>query len=173
MSQLEPPEPTSIPTPKKSEKKPFYKRTWFIVLAILFIVGAVGSNFDSSKTSPKESVSTTDATSSSDSVAASTSPESTETVSETNARKKAEGYLAFMAFSRSGLITQLEFEGFSTPDATYGTDSLDVDWNDQAAKKAASYLETMAFSRSGLITQLEYEGFTPAQAAYGVSTTGL
>ena len=78
-----------------------------------------------------------------------------------------------MAFSRSGLITQLEFEGFSTQDATYGTDSLNTDWNEQAAKKAASYLETMSFSRSGLITQLEFEGFTPAQAEYGVSTTGL
>ena len=173
MSQLEPPKPTSLPTTKKSEKKPFYKRTWFIVLTVFFIIGAVGSNFDSSKTSPKKSVSTTDATSSNNSVVPSTSAESTETVSESNARKSAESYLKYQAFSRKGLITQLEFEGFSNQDATYGTDSLNADWNEQAAKSAASYLEYQAFSRKGLITQLEFEGFTSAQAEYGVSTTGL
>ena len=102
-----------------------------------------------------------------------TSADSMETVSESNAKRKAESYLELMAFSRSGLITQLEFEGFSSQDATYGADSLNADWGEQAAKKAASYLETMAFSRSSLITQLEFEGFTPEQAAYGVSTTGL
>ena len=78
-----------------------------------------------------------------------------------------------MAFSRSGLITQLEFEGFTNQDATYGVDAVGANWNEQAAKKAAGYLDMMAFSRSGLITQLEFEGFTPAQAEYGVRTTGL
>ena len=120
MSQLEPPDPTSLTTPKKSEKKPFYKKKWFIVLAVFFIIGAVGSNFDSSKTSPKKSVSTTDATSSNDSVVPSTSSESTETVSESNAREKAASYLKYDSFSRSGLITQLEFEGFTPAQAEYG-----------------------------------------------------
>ena len=173
MSQLEPPAPPTPSVPDTSKKEPFYKKKWFIILAVLFVIGAFASNSNSSKTTPKKSVSATDATSSTDSVAPSTSAAPTETVSESNARKKAESYLEFMAFSRSGLITQLEFEGFSTQDATYGTDSINADWNEQAAKKAASYLDTMAFSRSGLITQLEFEGFTPAQAEYGVSTTGL
>jgi hypothetical protein len=78
-----------------------------------------------------------------------------------------------MAFSRSGLISQLEFEGFSSSEATYGTDAQNADWNAQAAKKAASYLRTSAFSRSGLISQLEFEGFTRAQAEYGVNSVGL
>jgi hypothetical protein len=78
-----------------------------------------------------------------------------------------------MAFSRSGLIHQLEFEGFATEDATYGVDAVTVDWNEQAAKSAAGYLDVMAFSRSGLIHQLVFEGFTQEQAEYGVSTTGL
>ena len=96
-----------------------------------------------------------------------------ETVSQSNARESASSYLDFTAFSRSGLIGQLEYEGFSTADATYAVDSLNVDWNEQAAKSAASYLEFTSFSRSGLIDQLVYEGFTQAQAEYGVSTTGL
>jgi len=90
-----------------------------------------------------------------------------------NARRKAADYLDYSAFSRTGLIDQLQFEGFSASDATYGVDSLKVDWNEQAAKKAAEYLDYSAFSRSGLIDQLLFEGFTPAQAEYGVSTTGL
>jgi SOS response regulatory protein OraA/RecX len=94
-------------------------------------------------------------------------------VSQRNARQKAGEYLSFMAFSRSGLIRQLEYEGFSNADATYGVDANYVDWNQQAAAKAADYLSMMSFSRSGLIAQLLYEGFSQAQADYGVSTTGL
>jgi len=90
-----------------------------------------------------------------------------------NARRKAADYLELMAFSRAGLIDQLQFEGFSESDATYGVDALKVDWNEQAAKKAAEYLGLMAFSRSGLIDQLVFEGFTRAEAEHGVSTTGL
>ena len=38
--------------------------------------------------------------------------------------KKAEQYLEMMGFSRSGLIEQLEFEGFTTEEATYAADQL-------------------------------------------------
>ena len=96
-----------------------------------------------------------------------------ETVSQKNARKTAADYLRSSSFSRSGLIEQLKYEGFSDADATYGTDANNVDWNDQAAKTAAAYLRSSSFSRSGLIEQLKYEGFSQAQAEYGVSTTGL
>ena len=37
---------------------------------------------------------------------------------------KAEEYLDLMAFSRSGLIDQLEFEGFTSSEATYGADAV-------------------------------------------------
>lgn len=96
-----------------------------------------------------------------------------ESVSQRNARRSASQYLDFTAFSRSGLIGQLEFEGYSTADATYAVDSLDVDWNEQAAKSAAQYLEFSAFSRSGLIDQLVFEGYTREQAEYGVNAVGL
>ena len=162
MSQLEPPT-APVATPEVSKKKPFYKRKWFIALAILMLIGAFASNSESSKTE-KKVVTTTEAN---------TPAATNETVSESNAREKAESYLSLMAFSRSGLIKQLEFEGFSNQDASYGADAVNANWNQQAAKKAADYLATMAFSRSGLMTQLLYEGFTEAQASYGVATTGL
>lgn len=99
-------------------------------------------------------------------------PSASESVSQKNARRKAESYLEFTGFSRRGLIEQLEFEGFSNADATYGADAIGADWNDQAAKKAESYLEFTSFSRSGLIEQLEFEGFTREQAEYGASKVG-
>jgi hypothetical protein len=89
--------------------------------------------------------------------------------SQQNAVRKAREYLSISAFSRQGLIGQLEYEGFSTADATVAVDSIAVDWNEQAVKKAQEYLSISAFSAQGLIEQLEYEGFTPSQAAYGVS----
>jgi len=89
------------------------------------------------------------------------------TVSQRNAVSKAASYLRTTSFSRSGLISQLEFEGFSREDATYGVDAQNADWRAQAVKKGASYLRTMAFSRSGLIGQLEFEGFSTSDATFG------
>ncbi len=77
------------------------------------------------------------------------------------------------SFSRSGLIDQLEYEGFTTAEATLAVDYLDVDWNEQAWEKAEEYLNYTSFSRSSLIDQLEYEGFTHEQAVYGVDEAGL
>lgn len=94
-------------------------------------------------------------------------------VSRQNAVDSAISYLDYSPFSRSGLIEQLEYEGYSSSDATYAVDSIEVNWNEQAAKSAANYLEFSSFSRSGLIDQLKYEGFTQSQAEYGVSQTGL
>ena len=84
-----------------------------------------------------------------------------------NALEQAYSYLNAMAFSYSGLIEQLEYEGYSTEEATYAVDNCGADWKEQAAKKAEEYLNSMSFSKSGLIEQLEYEGFTHDQAAYG------
>lgn len=95
------------------------------------------------------------------------------TVAQQNALRSAESYLNFTAFSYSGLIGQLEYEGYSTEDATWAVDRVGADWNEQAALSAASYLEFSSFSRSGLIDQLIFEGFTRAQAEYGVDQTGL
>ena len=77
-----------------------------------------------------------------------------------------------MPFSYSGLIQQLEYEGYNTEDATYAADNCEADWNEQAVKAAKNYLNSMAFSRDSLIQQLEYEGYTEEQAIYGVEQNG-
>ena len=61
-----------------------------------------------------------------------------ETAGQENARRSAESYLDGQAFSRSGLIKQLKFDGYSTADATYGVDAVSPDWNEQAAKHMIS-----------------------------------
>ena len=95
-----------------------------------------------------------------------------ETMGQKNATAKAKSYLRFQAFSRQGLIEQLEYEGFSVEDSTYGADYSGADWYEQAVKKGASYLKFQSFSRQGLLEQLEYEGFTPDEAEHGVSQNG-
>lgn len=94
------------------------------------------------------------------------------TLSQLNALSSAQSYLSFTAFSHDGLIDQLEYEGYSTEDATWAADNCGADWNAQALSSARSYLDFTAFSYSGLIDQLEYEGFTTEQATYGTDNCG-
>ena len=113
------------------------------------------------------STTTTVASATTTSTTSTTAPSQSGTVSQRSAVSKAASYLRSLAFSRSGLISQLQYEGFSLDDATYGTDAQNADWNAQAVKKGASYLRSSSFSRSGLIGQLQYEGFSDSEATYG------
>ena len=97
---------------------------------------------------------------------------STETIGQRNALGAARDYLRFTAFSREGLIKQLEYEKYSYEDAVYAVDHCGADWNEQALECAKDYLDFMAFSYNGLVGQLEYEGFTHEQAVYGVDRCG-
>ena len=97
----------------------------------------------------------------------------TPTRGEQNALNKANDYLEFMSFSRSGLIDQLEFEGYTTSEAEYAVDNCGAGWDEQAVLKAEEYLDFMSFSRSGLIDQLEFEGFTYDQASAAATAVGL
>lgn len=94
------------------------------------------------------------------------------TISQSNAARSAQSYLEYAGFSRSGLIGQLEYEGYSTEDSAFAVDYVAPDWNAQAARSAKSYLDYSAFSRQGLIDQLIYEGFSAAEAEYGVTANG-
>jgi len=115
-----------------------------------------------------------DATAAAEAAAAAAAEEAARgTISQQNAQRSAESYLDYSAFSYTGLIGQLEYEGFSVEDATWGVDKVGADWNEQAAKSAKSYLAYSSFSHSGLVDQLIYEGFAPDQAEYGVAQTGL
>lgn len=124
-------------------------------------------------TNSSSTISSDTTSSSSKTVEGQTPPvQNTVTTGERNARKKAQSYLDIMAFSRKGLIEQLEYEGFTKSEATYGADNCGANWNEQAVKKAASYLEFSSFSKDGLISQLEFEGFTHDQAVYGAAQNG-
>jgi uncharacterized iron-regulated membrane protein len=146
-------------------------------VALLLLCGVIGSLSDSSSNRDTVQVAATgrvaDKAAADKAAADKAAAAPAETVSQENARETAKSYLRHSSFSRKGLIEQLEFEGFSNKDATYGVDKQNADWNAQAVGSAKSYLSHSSFSRSGLIEQLEFEGFTATQAAYGVSQTGL
>jgi hypothetical protein len=101
-----------------------------------------------------------------------TTTESTSSSSETsgqrNAVRAAKEYLNYTAFSRTGLIKQLEFDSYSSTDAEYAVDEVGADWNEQAAKAAKAYLDYSAFSKQDLINQLKFDGYTSDQAVSGV-----
>jgi hypothetical protein len=90
------------------------------------------------------------------------------TAGQRNALSSAQDYLHSSAFSKSGLVEQLEYEDFSSSEARWAVAHVRVSWNAEAVESAKSYLRSSSFSRQGLIEQLEYEGFTHSQAAYGV-----
>ena len=164
------------------------------VIIVLFVIGALGSfmgkGSDTKSTSanvtPTETVAPANASNEAKEVE--TNPakaqveqtseqtpqeaQTTETMGQKNALSAAKNYLSFAAFSHSGLIKQLEFENYSTEDATYAANNCGADWNEQAAKSAENYLSFTSFSRSGLIDQLKFEGFTAEQAEYGVKAVG-
>jgi hypothetical protein len=97
-----------------------------------------------------------------------------ETQSQSNAVTAAKAYLNYDAFSRTGLINQLQYEKFSAADATYAADTVSPDYNAQAARTAKKYLAySSTFSHQSLVDQLVYDGYTSAQAEYGVSQVGL
>ena len=89
-----------------------------------------------------------------------------------NAVQEALDYLDSLAFSREGLIHQLEYEGYSHEEAVYGVDNCGADWYEQAVLMAINYIDYSAFSESRLIKQLEYEDFTNEEAVYGVKNCG-
>lgn len=95
---------------------------------------------------------------------------------EKNALKEAKSYLEceYLDYSRTGLIGQLEYLGYSIESATKAVDSLVVDWNAQAASAANSYMsnDLLSFSRKGLIEQLEHDGYTTEQAEFGARSVG-
>ena len=149
--------------------------TWQKVVLIVLVVAVLGAAFGGEETDEPVTalVATTRAVEVTTTTQAPTTTQVEIAVSLSNAIESARSYLDYTAFSRSGLIAQLEYEEYSTEDATAAVDSLDVDWNEQAALMAQDYLDYSSFSRGGLVEQLEFEGFTTEQAEYGVTAVGL
>lgn len=169
----------------KKANRPWFKKKRFVIPGVIILLAIVSSSLSgdpdaSPQSSPGATVAAESATEEpQEQVEAEAEIEETaeqtveETVGEENARRSAESYLRFSAFSREGLIDQLEFEGFSIAEAEYAVDAVNADWFEQAALKAESYLEFSSFSRQGLIDQLLFEGFSDEEATYGVDQVGL
>lgn len=136
------------------------------VLALI-VLGSIGNSDNTSSTSSKTGSITGTVN------VVPTTTKSGFTPAQDNAIAKAKSYLGFTGFSKQGLIKQLEYDKFSTADATFAVEQIEatggVNWNEQAVKKAKSYLSFTSFSKDGLINQLEYDGFTPSQAQYGAN----
>jgi hypothetical protein len=98
---------------------------WAWIVVVLVIGGVASAGSPSEQTSSP--VKTTDApTTDAPTTDAPTTeaPEPSETIGQENARESAQNYLNAMSFSRSGLIDQLLFEGFSQAEAEYGVNAV-------------------------------------------------
>lgn len=167
-------------------KKPIYKRWWFWVITIFLALAVIGSMSGTETPDPTEP-STPNVTENAPTenapipeAPAVTEPPATDapaisdnaTMGEKNALRTAKNYLDFTAFSYSGLIKQLEFEGYSTEEAAYGADNCGANWREQAQRATDNYLDFTAFSHSGLVKQLEFDGYTTEDATYAADNCG-
>ena len=96
------------------------------------------------------------------------------TATQQEALDLAYDYLDSMAFSRAGLIGQLEYEGCTTEDATFAVDNCGADWNEQAAIAAQEWLDyDSTMSRDEIIEMLIFNEYTQSEAEYGVKAIGM
>lgn len=146
------------------------------VIVVVILGGCASGTSDSkvgnatpsiSQTAATNTASTTPAAKTTVAAAKKIAPKSQLTDEQEQAVGKANDYLAFTNFSKTGLIKQLAYDGFSTKDATVAVNTMKVDYNVQATKKGISYLQLTHFSKAGLIRQLKYDGFTTFQARLG------
>ena len=81
--------------------------------------------------------------------------------------KTAQGYVTSSHMSYDGIVKQLEYEGYSYDEATYGAEYCGADWKEQAVKAAKSYMSIFPeFTKDKLVEQLEYDGFSNENAIY-------
>ena len=181
-SQFGQPAPYGAPAPQEPKKKPFYKRVWFIILAVLVVIGIIatatgGSDDDKDSSdaasSNNNSVSAPEAGEQVDAPAAEAGSDDSVPADFQSALRKAERYSESSHMSQNGIYNQLtsEIEGFTAEQAQYAVDNVDADWNANALEKAKGYQDTMDMSPEGIRNQLtsEIEGFTAEQADYAIA----
>ncbi len=161
---------------KEEIKKPFWKKwwVWLIVVFVIIIVSSGDETTQRETITTEEDIKVVEVDAEDEIIELELTRENTTetTLGERNALKKAKDYLNYTAFSYSGLVNQLKYEGFSDSESVYGVDNSGADWNEQAVLKAKQYMDYTSFSRDGLISQLKYEGFTQQQAEYGAQGVG-
>lgn len=168
----------SCPGCGAKNKKPIYKRPWFLVIAFFVIVGAIGgAGNDDSTIENSGAPGTGQEISENQNTVEEKAEEKVEEDVPTeykSALRKAKSYSDTMNMSKAGLYDQLTSEygeKFSAEAAQYAIDNVEADWKENALKKAKSYQEDMAMSPSAIYDQLisEYgEKFTAEEAQYAV-----
>lgn len=153
------------------QKKPFYKRVWFWLLAIVVIAvigGSIGGSNKSATNSTEKSTSTSQASKSSSSEKPKVSAEFTAALA------KANSYASIMSMSKAGIYNQLTSdagEKFPADAAQYAIDNVKADFNKNALTKAKSYQKEMSMSTDAIRTQLTSdagEKFTSEEADYAI-----
>ena len=168
----------SCPSCGAKNKKPIYKRLWFILIVLFVLFGVIGSlgNGDSDKSNDKtasagQEVTPNDNTEKDAPVEEKVDDAPTE---HKNALKKAKSYSDTMNMSKAGVYDQLTSEygeKFTVEAAQYAIDNVQVDWKENALKKAKSYSNSMNMSKAGVYDQLtsDYgEKFTAEEAQYAI-----
>ncbi|WP_300380120.1 Ltp family lipoprotein [Clostridium sp.] len=171
----------SCPGCGTKNKKPIYKRPWFMVIVFLVVVGAIGSigDDDSTKTNSGagQEITQKQDTGEKATVKEVKKEEKAEDNAPTEyktALKKAKTYSDTMNMSKSGVYDQLTSEygeKYTVEAAQYAIDNLQADWKENALKKAKTYQESMSMSPSAIYDQLisEYgEKFTAEEAQYSI-----
>lgn len=179
-------EPTS--TPGQKPKKPFYKRWWFIALAVFIVLGVIAQlGSDGKSTDATEETETTVAqeetqveATTEETTEKATEPVETEPPTEAvpieyrNALKSCQNYDKLIPMSKQGMLEQLTHEygeQFALEAAEYAVENCGADWKENALRSAKQYQEQLAMSRDAIYEQLisEYgEQFTEEEAQYAV-----
>ena len=172
----------TCPSCGAKNKKPFYTKVWFWILAII-IVGAIGGGSSSDKTTDSTTSNVVVSNTNNEIVQEVAEVKTTPEVKEepdvpkeyTNALKKAQVYSDTMYMSEKSIYDQLTSEygeGFTAEAAQYAIDNVNADYNNNAYMKALTYQDTMNMSQNNIYDQLisEYgEQFTAEEATYAIN----
>ncbi|WP_338597968.1 Ltp family lipoprotein [Clostridium baratii] len=170
----------SCPSCGAKNKKPIYKRPWFIVIALFVIIGVIGGMGDDESDSVNSGTDTAG-----NEIAQNQNPAENDKEADVPAKekipteyktalRKAKTYSDTMHMSKAGLYDQLTSEygeKYTAEAAKYAIDNVQANWKENALKKAKTYQESMAMSPSAIYDQLisEYgEKFTKEEAQYAI-----
>lgn len=163
-------------------KKTFYKRPWFLMVAFLIILIGIGNINDNSDNIQlisefKQETTQDDSTVS---IKNKESKKEEDIPKEyKSALKKAQMYVDAMPLSKSKLFNQLTLkygEKFSTQATQYAVDNVDVNWNENALEIAKVYKESMSMPPSEIykkLTSEDGEAFSKEEAQYAIDNLNL
>lgn len=161
-------------------KKPIYKRFWFILIAFFVIIGVIEGMSNDKSDSVNSGTDITRQEIAQNQNQAENTPEADVPAKEKipteykTALIKAKTYSDTMNMSKAGLYDQLTSEygeKYTAEAAQYAIDNVQANWKENALKKAKTYQESMAMSPSAIYDQLiseHGEKFTKEEAQYAI-----